>query len=79
MTKITDEELVLLYYGEHDDPTLASRVAESEELSARFDALCAEQEAGRQEQEAEREYFEVTEPISYRDEKTGTELLALPA
>ena len=42
MTKITDEELVLLYYGEHDDPTLASRVAESEELSARFDALCAE-------------------------------------
>jgi hypothetical protein len=42
MKKITDEELVLLYYGEHDDPTLASRVAESEELSARFDALCAE-------------------------------------
>ncbi|MGD9021655.1 MAG: hypothetical protein PVF46_07645 [Lysobacterales bacterium] len=42
MNKITDEDLVLLYYGEHDDPSLASRVAESRELSARFDALCAE-------------------------------------
>jgi UDP-3-O-[3-hydroxymyristoyl] N-acetylglucosamine deacetylase/3-hydroxyacyl-[acyl-carrier-protein] dehydratase len=37
------------------------------------------QQAGRQEQEADREYFEVTEPISYKDEVTGTELLALPA
>ncbi len=36
-------------------------------------------EAGRDELEAEREYFVVTEPISYRDEVTGTELLALPA
>ena len=31
------------------------------------------------EQEALREYFEIFEPISYRDEVTGTELLALPA
>ncbi len=36
-------------------------------------------QAGRSELEAEREYFVVTEPISYRDEVTGTELLALPA
>ncbi len=36
-------------------------------------------EAGLEEQEAEREYFEIVEPISYRDEETGTELLALPA
>lgn len=35
--------------------------------------------AGLEEQEANREYFEVTEPISYKDEITGTELLALPA
>lgn len=41
--------------------------------------LAALQEAGRQEQDVERDFFEVTEPISYRDEKTGTELLALPA
>ena len=31
------------------------------------------------EQNAEREYFEISEPISYKDEVTGTELLALPA
>lgn len=37
------------------------------------------QEAGRVEQDAEREYFVITEPISYKDEVTGTELLALPA
>lgn len=42
MKTITDEDLVLLYYGEHDDPALATRVAESDQLSARFDALCAE-------------------------------------
>jgi len=36
-------------------------------------------EAGLEEQEAEREYFEIVEPISYRDDETGTELLALPA
>jgi len=37
------------------------------------------QKAGLDEQEAEREYFEIVEPISYRDDKTGSELLALPA
>jgi len=42
MRHITDEELILLYYGEHDDPALAVTVAKSEELSARYDALCAE-------------------------------------
>jgi hypothetical protein len=42
MRHITDEDLTLLYYGEHDDPALAVMVAESEELSARYDALCAE-------------------------------------
>ncbi|MFN0034096.1 MAG: bifunctional UDP-3-O-[3-hydroxymyristoyl] N-acetylglucosamine deacetylase/3-hydroxyacyl-ACP dehydratase [Saprospiraceae bacterium] len=36
-------------------------------------------QAGRRELEAEREFFEITEPISYKDEVTGTELLALPA
>jgi hypothetical protein len=42
MRKITDEDLTLLFYGEHEDPALAARVAESERLSARYDALCAE-------------------------------------
>ena len=42
MKHITDEDLTLLYYGEHEDPGLAAAVAESEELSARYDALCAE-------------------------------------
>ncbi len=37
------------------------------------------QQAGIQEQSEEREYFEVEEPIAYRDEETGTELIALPA
>jgi len=36
------------------------------------------QEAGIEKQEADREYFEITEPISYRDEATGAELMALP-
>lgn len=36
------------------------------------------QEAGIEEQEADREYFEITEPISYRDDATGAELMALP-
>jgi UDP-3-O-[3-hydroxymyristoyl] N-acetylglucosamine deacetylase/3-hydroxyacyl-[acyl-carrier-protein] dehydratase len=36
-------------------------------------------EAGREALEQERDYFVVTEPISYKDEVTGTELLALPA
>jgi UDP-3-O-[3-hydroxymyristoyl] N-acetylglucosamine deacetylase / 3-hydroxyacyl-[acyl-carrier-protein] dehydratase len=35
--------------------------------------------AGLKEQTLEREYFEVTEPISFRDELTGAELLALPS
>src|SRR5688500_8722515 len=34
--------------------------------------------AGIVEQDAEREYFEIEEPISFKDELTGTELLALP-
>ncbi len=42
MKIITDEDLTLLFYGEHDEPALAVMVAESEELSARYDALCAE-------------------------------------
>lgn len=36
-------------------------------------------EAGIQEQEDPREFFEIVEPISYKDEVTGTELLALPS
>ena len=32
-----------------------------------------------EEQEEDREYFEVLEPISYKDEQTGTELLILPS
>jgi hypothetical protein len=42
MSKITNEDLVLLYYGEHEDPGLAAKVAASPELSARFDKLCSE-------------------------------------
>lgn len=42
MRNITDDDLTLLFYGEHADPDLAAKVAESTELSARFDALCAE-------------------------------------
>jgi len=42
MRKITDDDLTLLFYGEHDEPALAARVAESAELSARFDSLSAE-------------------------------------
>jgi hypothetical protein len=38
---ITDNDLVLLYYGEHDDPQLAARVARSPELSRRFERLGA--------------------------------------
>jgi len=36
-------------------------------------------QAGIQDQEEEREYFKIDEPIAYRDEETGTELIALPA
>lgn len=42
MNTITDEDLILLFYGEHEDPELAAKVAKSVELSARFDALCTE-------------------------------------
>lgn len=35
--------------------------------------------AGRVALDAERDYFVVTEPIAYKDEVTGTELLALPS
>ena len=42
MRKITDDDLTLLFYGEHEDPALAALVAESERLSARYDALCSE-------------------------------------
>jgi len=34
--------------------------------------------AGLVEQDTDREYFEIEEPISFKDEITGTELLALP-
>ncbi len=34
---------------------------------------------GIEEQDADREYLEILEPISFVDEQTGTELLALPA
>lgn len=37
------------------------------------------QDAGLEEQEADRVFFEITEPICYRDAETGTELLAIPA
>ncbi len=39
MTRITEQDLILLYYGEHDDPELARAVAESPRWSARFNAL----------------------------------------
>ena len=42
MRKITDDDLILLFYGEHEDPALPGLVAESEQLSGRYDALCAE-------------------------------------
>ena len=42
MKKISDDDLTLLYYGEQTDPALAASVAASPELTARFDALCAE-------------------------------------
>jgi UDP-3-O-[3-hydroxymyristoyl] N-acetylglucosamine deacetylase/3-hydroxyacyl-[acyl-carrier-protein] dehydratase len=36
-------------------------------------------EAGSTDQDADREYFEITEPITFRDEVTGAELMAIPA
>ena len=41
--------------------------------------VAAIQAAGTAELDAIREYYEVTEPISYKDEVTGTEILALPS
>ncbi len=37
------------------------------------------QTAGLKPQESDRDYFEVTEPISYKDELTGSEIMALPS
>jgi len=42
MTNITDDDLTLLFYGEHEDQALAATVAESEQLSARFETLSNE-------------------------------------
>ena len=36
MKHMTDDELILLYYGEHENPELAAEVARSPELSRRF-------------------------------------------
>lgn len=41
--------------------------------------IAAVQEAGKQEQNETREVFEIQEPIYFRDEETGTEMMALPA
>ena len=41
--------------------------------------VAAIKEAGTTELEQDREYFVITEPISYHDEVTGTELMALPS
>jgi len=42
MNKITDDDLTLLFYGEHENPDLPAMVASSAELSSRFDALSDE-------------------------------------
>lgn len=42
MKHITEDDLILLYYGEHEDLNLAATVAESDELTARFEQLSAE-------------------------------------
>ena len=39
MKTISDDDLILLYYGEHDDTNLARTVAADAELSRRFQAL----------------------------------------
>lgn len=41
--------------------------------------MAALEEAGVEEQDAERIYFEIREPIVYKDEKEGVELMAIPA
>lgn len=42
MKNITDDDLTLLYYGEHENPALAAQVARSAELSQRFDELATQ-------------------------------------
>jgi hypothetical protein len=42
MKNITDDDLTLLYYGDHENPELAAEVARSPELSKRFDQLSVE-------------------------------------
>ncbi len=42
MKTISDEQLILLYYGEHDDPDLAEQVAKDAELTARMNALVSD-------------------------------------
>lgn len=42
MKQITDNDLTLLYYGEHEDPSLATTVAASSELTDRYETLCRE-------------------------------------
>jgi len=42
MKNITDDDLTLLYYGDHENPELATEVARSPELTRRFDALSAD-------------------------------------
>ena len=44
-----------------------------------IEVVKALKKAGADEQDAEREYFEILEPISYVDEETGSELIALPS
>ncbi|GAB4190736.1 MAG: hypothetical protein Tsb002_18940 [Wenzhouxiangellaceae bacterium] len=38
---VSDEVLILLYYGEHEDPDLPARVAREPELQRRFDQISA--------------------------------------
>lgn len=42
MKNITEDDLILLYYGEHEEADLAKTVVESVELTARFEQLSAE-------------------------------------
>lgn len=44
MKTISDDDLVLLYYGEHEDPGFAARVAGDPALSRRFEVLSDELE-----------------------------------
>jgi hypothetical protein len=42
MRHISDDDLTLLYYGDHENPELAAEVAQSPQLSQRFDDLSAQ-------------------------------------